>query len=322
MQPFWDVFWSDAKALVQFALPMLALALPVSVLAAGFGALHYGFGSWWRLVRAALGGFLIGTTTAVALSMLVEFSLTAEGLRDSRRAIREVATWQLCLAGPLLTFLASFFAVGRYARLGDVPPSRRYTLQQLFVYQLIAALLLGWWTYTRREEIGWRRSLLQWQVRDRQAKAIFEPYGWRVLSWLGYEEIGLTAQRPPNQQPVDDETLELVSIHGPVIELNVSSDKVTDAGVARLAGAKQLRQLNLASEQISDEGVAELCRLPRLRYLEINSPRLTGAGLAQLAKIKSLRLVTLDTTLITPSEEEAFRKARPDVNLRFTSRPK
>src|SRR4029078_7119685 len=109
-------------------------------------------------------------------------------------------------------------------------------------------------------------------VRDRQAKATFEPYGWEVHTWPGYDEIVLVLSGPPVPRPIRDDTLELVATHGPVTQLYVVSEEVTDAGLKHVAGAKSMRRFWLVSDQITDDGVAELCELPRLRYLEIYSP--------------------------------------------------
>jgi hypothetical protein len=87
MQPFWDVLWSDTKALVLFVAPMLILALPASSLAALFGAMNRRL-SWGRLVRAMGRGVVSGTGAALVLSMLIEFSLKAEGLSNGRQAMR------------------------------------------------------------------------------------------------------------------------------------------------------------------------------------------------------------------------------------------
>jgi len=315
MQPFWDVLWSDTKAFALFAVPMLVLAVPASALAAMVGSVNWGLGSWSGFFRAIGRGVLIGTGLALVISMLIEFSFKAEGLPFGRKALRDVAMLQLCLAAPIIAVASGFFAARYYAaRSHLVQHRRRYTLRQLFIVQLIAALLLGWWAYTRRDEIGQRRAELEWQVRDREAKAVYEPYGWHVETWPGYEDISLIAEQ---RAAPGDESLGLLGIHGPVTNLVVASDATTDTGLAHIANAKRLRRLILTSTQITDAGVAQLSELPRLRYLELRSPNLTAESLSSLAKIKSLRYIVLSTANITAEQEEAFHRARRDVNLRF-----
>src|SRR3954471_24586922 len=190
MQPFWDVLWSDTKAFALFAAPMLVLAVPASALAAMCGAANWGLRSWTGFLRAVGRGVLIGTTAALVISMLIELTLKAEGLAEGRRALREVAMLQLFLTAPIVAIAGGFLAA-RYCAPEALSPQhrRRYTLRQLFIVQLIAALLLGWWAYTRRDEIGQRRAELAWQIRDREAKAVYEPFGWHVETWQWYEDI-------------------------------------------------------------------------------------------------------------------------------------
>src|SRR6476620_8805111 len=109
MQPFWDVLWSDTKAFALFAVPMLALAVPASALAAMFGAVNWGLGSWSGFFRAIGRGVLIGTGAALVISMLIEFSFKAEGLPFGRKALRDVAMLQLCLAAPIIAVAGGFF---------------------------------------------------------------------------------------------------------------------------------------------------------------------------------------------------------------------
>jgi hypothetical protein len=313
MQPFWEVLSADCRAFVAFACPMLLLSAPVSALAALCGAVNYGLDSWRRLMQATLRGTLMGTAAALGLSMLIEYALTLEGLSNSRRAL-SAATRDFILAAPLAAIAAGFLAARRYAPLSE--GRRRWTLRQLFIGQLIAAVLLGWWTFTRREEISRRRAELAWQVRDRQLKAIFEPAGFEVQTWPNYEDISL---RTAPGRSFTDTSMKIVGSQMSVTEIVIASDALSDAGLEDIRATTRLRRLWLHSSQLSDAGVARLAELPRLRYLEIHSPLLTGASLRSLAKIKTLRYVVLGTNNITSEELTRFQSARPDVNVRISA---
>src|SRR5438309_4592744 len=115
MRPFWVALCCDTKALARFAAPMLVLAVPASALAAMLGAVNWGLGAWTGLLRAICRGVVIGTGLALVLSMLIEFSLKVEGLTYGRRALRDVATLQLCLAAPIAASAAGFLAARYYA---------------------------------------------------------------------------------------------------------------------------------------------------------------------------------------------------------------
>jgi hypothetical protein len=258
MQPFWDVLFADARGLALFAAPMLLMGLPASALGGLLGSRHAADRISRRL-RSSIGqGMLLGTAAALAISMLVEFSLKAEGFSEGRRALRDSATWQLCLAAPIVALGCGFFAARRFAA---VPPAerRRYTLRQLFVGQLIAGLLFGWWAFTRRDEISLRRAELAWQARDREAKAVFQPLGWQVLTWPDHDETVLASDpwNPP-RRPVSDEALIPISLDGSVTRIGIVSDAITDAGLAHLEGSNRLRVLQLTAPQVSDAGLARI----------------------------------------------------------------
>lgn len=314
MQPLWDVFWSDVWALAGFAIPMLIVSLPVSFIAALLGAVNRSAGTWSRLLRSAMRGFVMGTVTALTVSMSVEFLLTAEGFAETRRAIRLAANWQLFLTGPLLVFLFAFLAARRYAPAqGNL--QRRYSLRRLFVYQLIAASLFGWWTFTRRSEIAQRRNVLAWELRDRDAKAVFVPLGWWVDARTENDEIVLSAG--PHLATIDDDAFAPIVPHGSVSGVFAKSPSLTDRALKQLRGANRLRQLVIESDEITDEGIAELCDLPRLRYLDVRCPKVTAKSLESLAKLRSLRFLTIRQAQISEDEAAAFRQARRSVNLRL-----
>src|SRR5262245_45435436 len=138
MEPFWDVLWSDTKALAVFVVPMLVLSLPAGGLGAWLGTITRR-SNWPANVRLAmLHGTLFGAVFALIISMAVEFSFQAEGLSDARRALRDVAWLRLCLVGPLTALAAGFLAAKQTVSAPTDPRSRRrYTLRQLFIGQLI-----------------------------------------------------------------------------------------------------------------------------------------------------------------------------------------
>ena len=316
MQAFWDVLWSDVTALAKFALPMLLLSLPTSALGALLGAVGYSLGSWTRLARVIVRGAIVGSLAIVVLGMLLEYTFRLEGLRGARSALREHTTAPLWGAAVASAFGAGFFAARRYAPFlfGSAPVQRRFTLLQLFAAQLVIGLFFGWWVFTRRDEIGRRHVELEWELRDREAKAIFTPLGYEVDTYEN-NELGLVAWRR-NGLPQDD-SLPIVGRHDSLTHLRIESDAISDAGLAQLAPAKRLREFYLCAPKVTDEGIHAMCQLPRLRYLIVESPHLTAASLNSLAKVKSLRYLALTTGKITPEQEAVFRKARPDIDLRL-----
>jgi hypothetical protein len=65
-------------------------------------------------------------------------------------------------------------------------------------------------------------------------------------------------------------------------ELIVSGSDITDAGLAKVAGLKNLEVLDLTDTQVTDAGLKCLKSLPRLRLLVVDSPGVTPEGSAFL----------------------------------------
>jgi hypothetical protein len=337
MQAFWDVLWSDVTALAKFVLPMLLLALPPSALGALFGAVGFGLGSWSRLARAIVRGVLVACAAVIVLGMLFEYGFRLEGLSNARRALRDHTIRPLWAAAIAVAFGAGFFAARRFTPrlLGSAPARRRFTLLQLFTAQLAIGLMLGWWVFTRREEIGYRSGELNWRAQIAADKALFGPYGWDVDTWDSYDQFRFRSGNdqlllhpfidPPRnfrRQPnVTDQTLELVAGHPRVTAVMVISDGVTDAGLKRLVANQRLWCVCVKSEQVTDAGADLLCSLPALESVRLHSDHLTGSILGRLAEVKTLRILQIESSQISPHDEAAFRAARPDVELRNRSQP-
>ncbi len=121
---------------------------------------------------------------------------------------------------------------------------------------------------------------------------------------------------------VDDDDLAWLAKLPDVETLELANNQaVTDAGLAHLAGlknlrvlylhrtrvtgvglsavAESLRTLSLSYSPVTDEGLAPLRAAGRLRNLQLKSTRIGDQGLAHLAAIKSLESLQLSNTDIT-----------------------
>ena len=74
-------------------------------------------------------------------------------------------------------------------------------------------------------------------------------------------------------------------------DLELHGEKITDKGLASLAGLTQLRRLDLANTDVTDAGLKHLEKFASLRDLSLSGTRVDGSG---LAAISTLDLVTLD----------------------------
>jgi len=315
MAAFWDVLLTDAKAAIFLVAPMMLLALPASAIGALVGARGKGAVLRGQLLRMVGRGVVVGTGAALVLSMIVQVSLTAEGLPlvFGRRAFGEQGSLPLIFVSPAVAFLGAYLMTRRSPSATNDRPRRRYTLRQLFVGQVIVGVLLGWWTYTRRNELGQRRMELGWQAREESLNAMFAPYGWYVKTWHDKSDIGLWEHPNPHPKVVTNATLDLVARQENIVEVCIKSDAVTDDGLRRLATTKGIKLVEIVSSQVTDDGIHAVSRLPGLETLVIDSPHVTLDGLKRMPQSKSLQWVQVRRLILTRDEYFDLVNARPDV---------
>src|SRR5215216_5262134 len=87
----------------------------------------------------------------------------------------------------------------------------------------------------------------------------------------------------------DAEMALLAGVAEQVYALNLADSKATDAGLAPLAGLKNLATLHLERSSVTDAGLAHLAGLGNLQYLNLYSTGITDAGLKQVKNLKNLR---------------------------------
>lgn len=93
---------------------------------------------------------------------------------------------------------------------------------------------------------------------------------------------------------------------------------ITDKGLDEITGLSSLETLDLRATQITDAGLAKLQALPKLKELLVSGTAITDQGLVTLESIKSLRNINLfNCKSITPKGIAAFKKARPDCEVRM-----
>lgn len=91
----------------------------------------------------------------------------------------------------------------------------------------------------------------------------------------------------------------------------VSSQHITDKGLAQLKDLRELESLMLWDTAITDAGLEHLLHLPNLTTLEITSPRITDRGIDTLAKMQQLRSLWGSETSITSQGARALHKRLP-----------
>jgi hypothetical protein len=97
--------------------------------------------------------------------------------------------------------------------------------------------------------------------------------------------------------------------------------RLTDAGLARVAGLKSLRVLDLGRTRVSDEGLKHLKGLTALEELDLSDTRVRGPGLVHLKGLTALRRLDLAGTDLSGGglEHLAGLTRLEDVNLYFSN---
>jgi Leucine Rich repeat len=95
--------------------------------------------------------------------------------------------------------------------------------------------------------------------------------------------------------------------------LHIRGLVVTDAGLESLAGLTGMHALALSRTRVQGPGLASLRSLPMLGYLELDGSTVTGKGLGFLSSLKSLGILSLKGVPLT-DEGLTSLKALPSLN--------
>ena len=98
--------------------------------------------------------------------------------------------------------------------------------------------------------------------------------------------------------------------------LGLDNTKITDAGLVNLKGLTELRRLNLVDAKVTDAGLVNLKELTNLTSLNLNGTEVTDAGLAHLKGLTNLQGLDLRRTKITDAGVAELKKALPNCKIR------
>jgi hypothetical protein len=130
----------------------------------------------------------------------------------------------------------------------------------------------------------------------------------------------LTVSFAHRSEPAGDAEIALVAgIGEQVYSLNLADSKPTDAGLAPLAGLKNLAALHLERSTVTDAGLAHVAGLANLQYLNLYGTSISDEGLKHLAGLKHLRRLYLWQTKVSYDTAMAMEKGIPGlmVNLGY-----
>jgi hypothetical protein len=130
----------------------------------------------------------------------------------------------------------------------------------------------------------------------------------------------LTVSFAHRTEPAGDAEIALLSgVAEQVYALNLADSKPSDAGLAPLAGLKNLATLHLERTTVTDAGLAHIAGLANLQYLNLYGTGITDEGLKHLAGLKNLQRLYLWQTKVSYEPAMSMEKDIPGlvVNLGY-----
>ena len=115
----------------------------------------------------------------------------------------------------------------------------------------------------------------------------------------------------------DAELAKFAPVADRMSEVNLGRSKVTDAGLASLAGMKNLKKLHLPNTAVTDAGIDSLLVLTNLEYLNLFNTKITDAGLAKLEKLPNLKRLFVWQTGATKPAAEALHAKLPGLVINW-----
>jgi hypothetical protein len=100
-----------------------------------------------------------------------------------------------------------------------------------------------------------------------------------------------------------------------ISSLDLARTKLSDAGLAKVARMKNLKELHLENTAISDAGLDHLKGLSGLEYLNLYNTKVTDAGLPKLAGLTQLKSLYLWQSGVTQAGVTALKAKLPQAHI-------
>lgn len=142
-----------------------------------------------------------------------------------------------------------------------------------------------------------------------ELQSVMEKLGTELgatISPLAQNEPWLACNASLNKDFGDAELAKLEPLKTNLQWLDLGGTKVTDAGLAHVAGMKRLTRLHLERTAITDAGLACVSKLRHLEYLNLYSTAVSDAGLQHLRRLARLQKLFLWQTRVTPDTARQF----------------
>jgi serine/threonine protein kinase len=112
------------------------------------------------------------------------------------------------------------------------------------------------------------------------------------------------------------ETFGILSRYRNLQSLDLTSTRISDAGLAELKRLPALQNIELSETAITDDGVDTLISMPKLKVIELTNSNISREGLLKLAQAPHLReLVIYQSEVLTDKDFDDFRRISKTVKL-------
>jgi uncharacterized membrane protein len=100
-----------------------------------------------------------------------------------------------------------------------------------------------------------------------------------------------------------------------IVAVDLSATSVTDASIALLAPATDLRMVRLSETEITDASMDTLAKLTKLESVNLYGTKVTDAGVKKLTALPNLKRLYLWQTAVTPEAIAELKKALPELEI-------
>jgi uncharacterized membrane protein len=113
----------------------------------------------------------------------------------------------------------------------------------------------------------------------------------------------------------DELFVKLDPVLSKMVAVDLSATSVTDASIAKLSAATDLRMVRLSETGITDASMDTLAKLTKLESVNLYGTKVTDAGVKKLTALPNLKRLYLWQTAVTPAAIEEIKKALPAVEI-------
>jgi hypothetical protein len=202
----------------------------------------------------------------------------------------------------------------------------QYSLRSLMLLVLLVSLGMSWVAVrmkrTRQEDeaVEEIRKLGGYALYDYQFSHSGNPFDPPGPTWLrhllGENFFAAVVEVNLTSSSLTDAGLEHLKGLTQLRTLNLIGTPVTDAGLEHLKGLTQLEELDLCGTEVTDTSMEYLKGLRQLRTLCLFGRPITDAGLVRLMGLARLQTLDLRGTWVTVEGVKRLQQALPKCEIR------